>query len=81
MKVKTKKSKLQCKPGPEVQPRLRQWYRTFLGQTLLEMEKAYLDSVLANLFGYHLLQVGIIVDEDLLSSSRIKQCAILDRAG
>jgi SAM-dependent methyltransferase len=79
MKAKTRKSKLQCKPEEEIQPRLRQWYRSFLGRTLLEMEKAHLDSILANLFGYHLLQVGIIADEDLLSSSRIKQCAILDR--
>ncbi|HIA08689.1 MAG TPA: methyltransferase domain-containing protein [Chromatiaceae bacterium] len=34
------------------------WYRTVLGQYLREAEQAALEQALADLFGYHLLQLG-----------------------
>lgn len=58
---------------------LRQWYRTDLGLRLLEQEKHTLDGILANLFGYHLLQIGVITEQNLLSSSLIPHSMILQR--
>ena len=43
------------------------------------MECQYLNSVLSNLFGYHLLQAGVMADEDLLAASRISHRVILDK--
>lgn len=58
--------------------RLRQWYRTPLGQALFAREQAVLGQVLPNLFGYYLLQVGRPLDGDWLSSSRISRRFVLD---
>lgn len=49
---------------------LRKWYQRPFGQLLASAEKAELDRILPNLFGYHLLQVGV-GEPGLLSSSRI----------
>ncbi len=58
--------------------RLRQWYDQGLGQWLLEAERRELDGILPNLFGYHLVQVGHMVAQDLLHSSRISHRVVLD---
>lgn len=58
---------------------LRDWYRSEAGQRLLDQEKAELDEVLSNLFGYHLLQVGVITEDNLLASSLIPNCMVLQR--
>ncbi len=62
---------------------LQQWYAAGLGQWLLEIERRQLDEILPNLFGYHLIQVGHPVGEDLLGSSRIGHRVVVDtdRAG
>ncbi len=54
------------------------WYEKKAGQRFLAAEKAVLDGALANLFGYHLLQVGCPVAEDLLSVSRIAHQVRMD---
>lgn len=64
--------------GVEARRRLRAWYGQGLGQLLLEDERRELDCVLANLFGYYLLQVGSAMDAYLLESSRIRHQVILD---
>ncbi len=59
--------------------RLYEWYNTTsLGQKLKQAEEDRLKSVLANLFGYHALQVGALYDEDMYTSSRIPHFCILD---
>ncbi len=58
--------------------RLRQWYAEGLGRWLLESEQQQLDQILPNLFGYHLIQVGHMVDDDLLHSSRISHRVVVD---
>ncbi len=57
---------------------LRFWYGEPLGRRLLEIEQRKLDAILPNLFGYHLLQVGCMVDEDLLGASRISHRIVVD---
>lgn len=59
---------------------LRFWYREPLGQRLLEIERRKLDAILPNLFGYHLLQIGSMVDDDLLAASRISHRVVVDVA-
>jgi len=58
---------------------LRDWYHSETGLRLLEQEKAGLEGILAKLFGYHLLQIGVITADDLLSSSLIPNCMVLQR--
>jgi len=48
----------------------RRWYQTELGQTLLAAEKSSLDELLDSMFGYHLVQLGCLGNEDLSSQSR-----------
>jgi len=45
--------------GASVHPLLSSWYKTELGQELLQNEKDILDRVLPSMFGYHLVQTGI----------------------
>ncbi len=58
--------------------RLQQWYSDALGQRLLESERRELDEILPNLFGYHLVQVGQPVCEDLLQASRISHRLVVE---
>ena len=57
---------------------LRLWYDTPVGNRLLDIERRKLDAILPNLFGYHLLQVGCMVDDDLLGASRISHRIVID---
>lgn len=41
------------------------WFATPLGQELLAAEQAKVDAMIASLFGYHLLQVGVLPDVEL----------------
>lgn len=50
---------------------LHAWFSCLPGREIAKEQKAQLDRVLPNLFGYHLLQVGSLADCDLLSKSRI----------
>lgn len=59
---------------------LRRWYGEPLGRRLFEIEQRKLDAILPNLFGYHLLQVGCMVDEDMLGASRISHRIVVDVA-
>ncbi len=49
---------------------LQDWFETPLGQYLLEKERAYLDEVTPDIFGFHALQLGL-PGVDLLHESRI----------
>ena len=49
---------------------LQEWFQTPLGQYLLEKERAYLDDVTPDIFGFHALQLGV-PGVDLLRESRI----------
>jgi SAM-dependent methyltransferase len=47
-----------------------EWFASPLGQYLLEKERAYLDDVTPDIFGFHALQLGL-PEYDLLRESRI----------
>ena len=49
---------------------LRDWFQTPLGQYLLEKERAYLDEVTPDIFGFHALQIGM-AEVDFLRENRI----------
>ena len=49
---------------------LQDWFATPLGQYLLEKERAYLDDVTPDIFGFHALQLGL-PGVDLLRENRI----------
>ncbi len=49
---------------------LKKWYQRPFGQLLASAEQKELDQILPNLFGYHLLQIGI-GGHGLMSASRI----------
>lgn len=58
--------------------RQRAWYCLRLGRLMLETERALLEKILPDLFGYHLLQIGRMADCDLLSASRISHRVVID---
>jgi len=47
------------------------WFKSPLGQLLLEREQAVIDEQIHNLFGYHLLQLSVTSHLDLTSASRV----------
>jgi len=49
----------------------RDWYQSHLGQLLAEAEAAQLSELLPDLFGFHLLQIGVHGSEVLCQTSRI----------
>jgi SAM-dependent methyltransferase len=67
-----------CADRDTARRQLRRWYRTTLGEAVIRSEEAVLAEVLPNLFGYHLLQLGAPVSEDLTGVSRIAHRMVMD---
>jgi hypothetical protein len=59
---------------------LQGWFETPLGRYLLDKERAYLDDVTPDIFGFHAVQVGL-PDIDLLRESRIAHCVRVAHEG
>jgi SAM-dependent methyltransferase len=59
---------------------LHDWFGTPLGQYLLEKERAYLDEVTPDIFGFHALQLGMS-DVDLLRENRITHKMRIAKSG
>jgi SAM-dependent methyltransferase len=55
---------------------LQDWFDQPLGEYLLERERAWLDALVPNIFGYHAIQLGL-AQFDLLRESRIAHRAIV----
>lgn len=66
-----------CGPDSEVWAQLQRWYETPMGQRLQQLELQWLEQILPNLFGYHLLQVGYLGQTDLTASSRISHRMVM----
>lgn len=64
--------------GQSIQKMLRQWYEEPLGRTLHENEQARVDLALADLFGYHIVQLGRLHEETLLDRSKISHKIVLE---
>lgn len=60
---------------------LRDWFAGPTGARLAQAERELLAGMLPDLFGYHLLQLGLPDDHDWLESSRIRHRVLLDLAG
>lgn len=67
-----------CPPFPKAWGCLRDWYKTRFGQHLDYMDQQQLDDILPNLFGYHIGQLGLTGELDLLRSSRISHHFVCD---
>jgi SAM-dependent methyltransferase len=59
---------------------LQDWFGTPLGEYLLEKERAYLDDVTPDIFGFHAVQLGLPAF-DLLRENRITHRVRVDNAG
>jgi len=59
---------------------LPKWYKTALGRSFEQHEKASLDRNLKNLFGYYLLQIGQLGQLDWHENSRVSHCLIMEQA-
>ena len=59
---------------------LHEWFATPLGQYLLEKERAYLDEVTPDIFGFHAIQLGM-PEVDLLRENRITHKLRVAREG
>jgi len=57
--------------GRKTRKCLSSWFDRPLGSYLRGREQAVLERILPNLFGYHLLQIGMLGKSDLLASTRI----------
>lgn len=53
----------------EFLPQIRDWFHSDLGQQLLKQEQSVVDELMEGVFGYHLLQVGLLADQPLYSES------------
>jgi SAM-dependent methyltransferase len=67
-----------CGPVTETQNQLRLWYGRYPGLWLLEQEQKLLETVLADLFGYHILQIGMPNTSCCLNVSRIPHQMVMD---
>ncbi len=76
--VPGKKRINRCAELDVVWPELQAWYATGIGQQLATYEQDLVQTALANLFGYHLVQIGRLNAEDWLTTSRISQRLVMD---
>jgi len=60
------------------QPFLKQWFQTTPGLVVFKQEKQLVDKSLNTLFGYFLVQLGCVSNENLLENSRITSKLIVD---
>lgn len=61
----------QCETQAASERQLRDWYRKYPGIWLQDEELALLEKVLTDLFGYHILQIGLNYSQNCLGFSRI----------
>ena len=67
-----------CASLAESKHQLRDWYAKYPGVWLLEEEVVLLETSLADLFGYHILQVGLNNEANSLIVSRIPHRMVMD---
>lgn len=65
-------------PHTNLQPDFRVWFDSDLGRHLLQAEQQLLERILPDLFGYHALQLGQVVEDNLLAGSRIRHRCVVD---
>ncbi len=65
-------------PRADLQPDFRHWFGSDLGQHLLQAEEQLLGRILPDIFGYHALQLGAVVESNLLAGSRIRHRCVVN---
>lgn len=60
---------ISVQPMAQSQDDIHSWFASDIGQRFLEKEKACLDRILPEMFGYHLMQLSVLADNDLADSS------------
>lgn len=78
MRTKKSRSFTRCGKHANVWQLLAQWYQTQLGSKVEVCEQELLDTVLSDLFGYQLLQVGNVEQIGFQASSRISHRMVMD---
>lgn len=56
---------------------LNHWFKSEIGLQFVEAEKQQLDTILPDLFGFYLLQIGNLGVVDLIESSRVSNCRVV----
>ncbi|MGH8493507.1 MAG: class I SAM-dependent methyltransferase [Moraxellaceae bacterium] len=64
----------------DLQADFREWFASDLGQHLRQTEERLINRILPDLFGYHALQIGHVMDANLLEGSRIRHRCVVDVA-
>lgn len=59
---------------------LYHFYQTPKGQSLRQQEQALIDSCIAKLFGFYLVQLGISCEESILGTSRVGRNFVIDES-
>ncbi len=68
-------------PHMQTRYQLRAWFFTAPGSCFLSRELEQMARVLPNLFGFYLLQIGLLGDSDLVAASRVLNRQVLDVDG
>ncbi|ODS23851.1 hypothetical protein AB835_06825 [Candidatus Endobugula sertula] len=66
------------KPIVKAQKNIESWFESDVGQRILRQEKTFLDVLLQEFFGYHLMQISVLSDECLYEASPISHCFSLN---
>lgn len=80
MNWRRKRQKHPCRNLPEAGKHLRRWYNSETGRLLASQEREQVDALLANMFGYHLVQLGMPGNGPLTANSRIPHRLLLDQS-
>lgn len=67
-----------CGSVIETKDQVREWYGKYPGVWLEQQEQSLLEEILSDLFGYHILQVGINSKVNCLKVSRIPHRMVMD---
>ena len=70
-----------CNKEGNVWNHLYQWFKTPLGKEVHRLEKTYMNKLLSNLFGYHLLLLGSPDFVEGIKDSRVSRRAVMDITG
>jgi SAM-dependent methyltransferase len=70
-----------CNKNDNVWEELYQWFKTPLGEEVHRLENDYMNKLLSNLFGYHLLLLGSPHFVEGIMDSRVSRRAVMDITG
>lgn len=63
------------------QKHIAEWFSSLVGQRILEQEQACIDALLPEMFGYHLMQLSVLPNTSLFSTSSTSHQFVVDPNG